>query len=70
MFIITGRLESQALGMPDLAIVIVTHPMVTEPKAVTKKAEDILDDLSTVLTMPLEQLTERAKQQSRGSARI
>ena len=50
--------------MPCVAIVTVPKPIGgIDPKEVTKKADDALEDMIKVLTMPRERLPERAKEQ-------
>ena len=64
-FAYLSRVQAQGLGMPHLAIVIIPHPIGgIDPKEVARKADDALDDMIAALTTPLEQLPERARQQS------
>ena len=47
--------------MPDLAMVVVLHPIGgIDPKEVVQKADDALEEIIEVLTMPQEKLHERA----------
>jgi hypothetical protein len=59
-----GKAEAQALGMPYIATVIVPHPIGgMDRKEVVRKAEQAIEDMIKVLTMPREKLPERAKEQ-------
>ena len=70
-FLELARLQAQSLGMPNLAILTVPHPIGgIDLKEVVKKADDALEEMIEVLTMPREKLAERAKKQSdKGSGR-
>ncbi len=51
--------------MPELAVVIVSHPIGgIDPQKVVDKADDALQDMIEVLIMPEKELAERAKKQS------
>ena len=51
--------------MPDLAVVIVPHPIGgIDPQKVASKADDAFQDMIEVLTMPEKELSERARKQS------
>jgi len=64
-FIGLARGEVQAMGMPDLAIVSVPHPIAgVDRREVAKKADNILEEVIQVMTMPQDKLSQRAKQQS------
>jgi len=60
-----GRAEAQALGMPNLAIVTVPHPVGgIEPEKVAPKADNALEDVIEALSTSREKLPERTSQQS------
>lgn len=51
--------------MPHLAMVIVPHPVGgIDLQQVTGKAEEAMEDMVRVMSMPREELAERAKKQS------
>ncbi len=46
--------ERLSLGMPDLAVVAVTHPLGGErPPAILAKAEQVIDLVASMLTAPV-----------------
>jgi len=62
-FLGLGREEAQDMGMPDLAMVTVPHPVAgVTREEVARKADGILDEVIEVITMPQEKLRERAGQ--------
>jgi len=63
-FLALGRIEAEALGFPPLAILDIPHPLGGVSMEETRaKADQAIDALLELLTMPIEELKERAKKQ-------
>jgi len=57
-----GRTEAQVLGFPNLAMIVVPHPIGgADPREVIKKAHDALGKLVVILTAPRERLADFVK---------
>lgn len=51
-----GKAEAQALGMANLPMVIVPHPIGgIDPKEVAKKADDAFEDVIKAISAPQEE---------------
>jgi hypothetical protein len=56
-FVTLGRAESVALGLADLPIAIIQHPLGgLQPEAVQQRAHSVVDKVSQLLTTPRQQL--------------
>jgi hypothetical protein len=63
-FLALGRTEAEALSFPSLAILDIPHPLGGVSMEETQaKADQAIDTLLELLTMPIEELKERAKRQ-------
>lgn len=61
-FATLGRAEAQALGMPSLAIVTVSHPVGgLKQEEVQQRANDAIDELVQMLVTPREKLSQLVK---------
>lgn len=60
-----GRIAAQALGMANLPMVIVPHPIGgVDPKEVARKADDAFEDMIEALSVPQRKSSEQVTQQS------
>jgi len=64
-FAALGKVEAQALGMANLPMVVVPHPIGgIDRKEVARKADDAFEDMIEALSLPQGKSSERATQQS------